>query len=169
MNIDDLFKIQKKYMNEKKKSLHLKRDISYYNHLLFLLNNNIYAIDMQYIKKIIEPVDYVKLPNIKNRFIMGVFNLEVDIIPLVDIKYKFGISRTLSNFNMGDYKEQRYIIFDYKDTLIGCLIDKILGIGTMDNSSTNIEKINGLIVNIKNKTIHVIVPKDIFKDNEFYI
>ncbi len=135
--------------------------------LKFKIQNNIFGIDLNYVKEVGKISDFFKLPS-KVKYLEGLFNLRGSILPLINlgkrtnIKYEF-------NFN----KNNIFILVNDSQYKFGIFADKIVGINMFkdtdilnnsleDNKSKIIEKIineNGniiLLINVKS----IINPED---------
>ena len=84
----------------------------------FMLNKELYGIDILDVEEIIKPVDYTYVPNTKP-FVMGVINLRGKVIPVVDLRVRFGfVSNPIS-------ADSRVIIIAHNEYNVGFLVDKI--------------------------------------------
>ncbi len=84
----------------------------------FMLNKELYGIDILDVEEIIKPVDYTYVPNTKP-FVMGVINLRGKVIPVVDLRIRFGfVSNPIS-------ADSRVIIIAHNEYNVGFLVDKI--------------------------------------------
>ena len=84
----------------------------------FILNNELYGIDILDVEEIIKPVDYTYVPNTKP-FVMGVINLRGKVIPVVDLRVRFGFQAKPIN------ADSRIIIIAHNEYNVGYLVDKI--------------------------------------------
>ncbi len=84
----------------------------------FILNKELYGIDILDVEEIIKPVDYTYVPNTKP-FVMGVINLRGKVIPVVDLRVRFGFQPKPIN------AESRIIIIAHNEYNVGYLVDKI--------------------------------------------
>lgn len=92
------------------------------NELLQLVSFNVgkeeYAINIHNIQSIIRMVELTKIPN-SPEFIIGVINLRGQVIPIIELSLKLG----LKNNEYG--KNSRFIIVEFKNTVIGFLVDNV--------------------------------------------
>ncbi len=84
----------------------------------FILNNELYGIDILDVEEIIKPVDYTYVPNTQP-FVMGVINLRGKVIPVVDLRVRFGFQPKPIN------ADSRIIIIAHNEYNVGYLVDKI--------------------------------------------
>lgn len=62
-------------------------------YLTFSLGKENFAIDVTYVEKILEYQQVTKIPK-SPEFMLGVFNLRGEVIPLIDTRLKFGMEAT---------------------------------------------------------------------------
>ncbi|MBJ7554397.1 chemotaxis protein CheW [Marinomonas spartinae] len=86
--------------------------------LAFVLGDETYALDIMSVKEIrgYEPV--TKIANAPN-YIKGVINLRGDIVPIVDLRIKFGVGEP-------SYNEWTIVIMlNIKDRILGIVVDGV--------------------------------------------
>jgi len=129
----------------------------------FIIGNEEYAIPILSIQEIIKPIEYTRVPQVPD-YVLGVFNLRGDVIPLIDLRKKF-------NMESVKYSEDtRYIVLKGKENIAGFVIDRlteairikrdridpppetihsetgmIYGVGKRDNSMLTILKVEALL------------------------
>jgi purine-binding chemotaxis protein CheW len=91
-------------------------------YLTFNLMQEVYALDVLKVKEVLEVTKITKVPKTP-RFMRGVINLRGSVVPVVDLKYKFG---------MGDTQETVHtciivmeVIIDNEIKVIGALADAV--------------------------------------------
>lgn len=89
--------------------------------IAFLLNNEVYGIEVQQIKEIIKVKDYVTVPNAPN-YIEGVINLRGQITPIVSLRKVFGMDKRPLDEN------SRIIMVELESEVIGLIVDSVLGV-----------------------------------------
>ncbi|MCS7098582.1 MAG: chemotaxis protein CheW [Candidatus Methanomethyliaceae archaeon] len=89
--------------------------------IAFLLNNEVYGIEVQQIKEIIKVKDYVTVPNAPN-YIEGVINLRGQITPIVSLRKIFGMDKRPLDEN------SRIIMVELESEVIGLIVDSVLGV-----------------------------------------
>ena len=87
-------------------------------YLTFPLVNDILAIELEYVKEIINLQSMTKVPKTPD-FLEGVINLRGKPIPVISVRKRFGLEQI--EF---DYKTS-FIIVEYKNTTIALLVDLV--------------------------------------------
>ena len=62
----------------------------------FVVGEEEFAVPILSIKEIIKPLDYTRVPKTPS-YVLGVFNMRGSVLPLVDLKNKFGMPATKFN------------------------------------------------------------------------
>lgn len=84
--------------------------------IAFYLNDNEYAVPVEYVTAIEKVHHITRIPKIAS-YIKGVINLRGVIIPIIDLKKRFGL---------GDCEitnQTRILIVSYKETEVGFIVD----------------------------------------------
>ncbi len=101
-------------------------------YVTFTLNDELYAFDALQVQEIIELTTVTKVPHLPG-YLKGVINLRGTIIPVVDLKQKFGMA-------VGEYKKHTCIIVtEFSRGVMGLIVDSvsdILNIQSQEISST---------------------------------
>ncbi|WP_294961991.1 chemotaxis protein CheW [Sulfurimonas sp.] len=84
----------------------------------FIIGEEEYAIPILSIQEIIKPFPWTRVPQVP-KYVMGVFNLRGAVIPLIDLRLKFGISEKKHN------DETRFIVMKDGDDVAGFVIDRL--------------------------------------------
>ena len=84
----------------------------------FIVGEEEYAIPILYIKAIIKPIEFTRVPGVPE-FVLGVFNMRGNVTPLIDLRIMFGVQ----NPKMTD--TTRYIVMVYEDNVAGFVIDRL--------------------------------------------
>lgn len=85
-------------------------------YVIFKLGNEHYGMDIMHVKEITENKETTKIPNSPD-FIDGVINLRGRIVPVINLKKRFGLKNT-------EIKENsRIIIVTMGEKLVGFIID----------------------------------------------
>lgn len=86
--------------------------------MVFIIDNQKYALSSKYITEIIEMLPITKVPFIP-KYIKGIINLRSNIIPVMDARMRFGISPK-------EYDERTcIIIIENNDEKIGLIVDAV--------------------------------------------
>jgi len=84
----------------------------------FVIGEEEYAIPILAIQEIIKPFSWTRVPQVP-AYVLGVFNLRGAVIPLIDLRAKFGIPTK----NQSD--ETRFIVMRHGDDVAGFVIDRL--------------------------------------------
>jgi len=86
-------------------------------YLTFLLDNEEYGIEILKVREIINIMDITGVPQTPD-FVEGVINLRGKVIPVVDLRTKFGLQRT-------EYNDQTCIIVVDVGMMMGIIVDTV--------------------------------------------
>ncbi len=84
----------------------------------FIIGNEEYAIPILSIQEIIKPIEYTRVPQVPD-YVMGVFNLRGDVIPLIDLRKKFNLESVKHS------EDTRYIVLKGEENIAGFVIDRL--------------------------------------------
>jgi len=84
----------------------------------FIIGEEEYAIPILSIQEIIKPFSWTRVPQVP-KYVMGVFNLRGSVIPLIDLRLKFGIAEKKHS------DETRFIVMKDGDDVAGFVIDRL--------------------------------------------
>ena len=87
-------------------------------YLTFTLGDEEYGLEILKVREIIGLMDITRVPRMPD-FIRGVINLRGKIIPVIDLRLKFGMDE------QEDTKETCIIVVDLEKLLIGVVVDKV--------------------------------------------
>lgn len=91
-------------------------------YLTFKLDNEIYAMDITTVREVLDLIQITKVPQMPD-FMCGVINLRGRVVPIVDLRLKFGLKKTAS------LKETCIVIIevflDGEETVLGILVDAV--------------------------------------------
>jgi len=80
----------------------------------FMVGDEEFAVPILSIQEIIKPIEYTRVPKTPG-YVLGVFNLRGSVLPLVDLRMKFGLSKS---------KESDMVI-KKDDEIAGFVIDRL--------------------------------------------
>jgi purine-binding chemotaxis protein CheW len=83
----------------------------------FVVGEEEFAIPILTIQEIIKPIEYTRAPRTPSH-VLGVFNLRGSVIPLIDLRMKFGVPANKSD-------DMRYIVLKDGDEIAGFVIDRL--------------------------------------------
>jgi purine-binding chemotaxis protein CheW len=84
----------------------------------FMVGDEEFAVPILSIQEIIKPIEYTRVPKTPP-YVLGVFNLRGSVIPLIDLRMKFGLSKSQEN------DETRYMVIKNNDEIAGFVIDRL--------------------------------------------
>jgi len=113
-------------------------------YVIFKLDKEEYAIDINNVNEISEYVECTKVPNAPS-FINGIINYRGNVVPVVNLREKFELPFSEVSENT------RIIIFVMKGKQIGILVDDASQVITINDK--NIEEAPSIIVNTEEKFI----------------
>ena len=91
-------------------------------YVTFVLDEEFYALDIEQVREVLEFTKVTKVPQTPE-FVRGVINLRGNVVPVVDLRLKFGLTETLKTVH------SRIIIVeitvDGELTVIGALADSV--------------------------------------------
>ena len=84
----------------------------------FIIGEEEYAVPILSIQEIIKPISWTRVPQTPG-YVLGVFNLRGSVIPLIDLRVKFGLG--VKNHN----DETRFFVLKQDDEVAGFVIDRL--------------------------------------------
>ncbi len=133
----------------------------------FIVGEEEYAIPILSIQEIIKPIDYTRIPSTPD-YVLGAFNLRGNVIPLIDLRMKFGLPKKEND------DTTRYIVMKDGDNIAGFVIDKLteairLPKSSIDPTPETLHKDQGMIYGIgkKEKTILTILKVSALLKRDF--
>ena len=84
----------------------------------FIIGDEEYAVPILAIQEIIKPFPWTRVPQVP-KYVVGVFNMRGAVIPLIDLRLKFGLSPKKST------DETRFIVMRHGDDIAGFVIDRL--------------------------------------------
>ena len=84
----------------------------------FMVGNEEFAVPILNIQEIIKPISSTRVPSTPS-YVVGVFNLRGTVIPLLDLRQKFGLQNQKQN------EDTRFIVIRNDEEVIGFVIDKL--------------------------------------------
>ncbi|MFZ7120904.1 MAG: chemotaxis protein CheW [Eubacteriaceae bacterium] len=89
--------------------------------IIFINNNQSFALDISSIERIIEFQRPKRIPE-ASQYLLGVIKYNEKILPIIDLNMRF------FNINYIDNDESKIIVVIWKDKKIGILVNEIVGI-----------------------------------------
>jgi chemotaxis signal transduction protein len=137
--------------------------------ILFRLEQYIYGFNIMYVHEVINIPDNIVGTSGNDEYVIGVFSLQGEVIPLINTKKVFGFG---SGTDIDPKSQQKVLLMQLDTKKYGILVDKVIGLAKydlkeiqkikvsgMDNVSTNL--IDGVVVKIKSYTNVIILHADI--------
>ena len=84
----------------------------------FVIGEEEYAVPILSIQEIIKPISWTRVPQTP-AYVLGVFNLRGSVIPLIDLRVKFGLPPKNHN------DETRFFVLKQDDEVAGFVIDRL--------------------------------------------
>jgi len=84
----------------------------------FIIGEEEYAVPILTIQEIIKPISWTRVPQTP-KYVLGVFNLRGSVIPLIDLRIKFGLPPKNHN------DETRFFVLKQDDEVAGFVIDRL--------------------------------------------
>ncbi|MGD9718341.1 MAG: chemotaxis protein CheW [Sulfurimonadaceae bacterium] len=84
----------------------------------FIIGDEEYAVPILSIQEIIKPIEWTRVPQTP-AYVLGVFNLRGSVIPLIDLRLKFGLKAKKHN------EETRFFVLKQGDDVAGFVIDRL--------------------------------------------
>ncbi|MCD8212611.1 MAG: chemotaxis protein CheW, partial [Campylobacter sp.] len=78
----------------------------------FVVGEEEYAIPILNIQEIIKPIEFTRVPSVPD-YVLGVFNLRGNVIPLIDLRKKFSLNVTKQS------QSTRYIVMKDGENIAG--------------------------------------------------
>ena len=91
-------------------------------YLTFKLEEEVFALDVSKVREILEYTSVTKVPQTPE-FMRGVINLRGSVVPVVDLRLKFGMSRTEQTINTCIIVVE--VDMDGETTILGTLADSV--------------------------------------------
>lgn len=93
----------------------------------FVIENEEFGIDILKVQEIIRPVEITRVPNAPT-FIEGVINLRGRIVPVVDLRKRFGLPQRDRDQNT------RIVVVELNDRVVGFMMDAVREVIRVDRS-----------------------------------
>lgn len=98
--------------------------------LIFILNNNLYTINSKFITSIvIKPDEITMVPNVAD-FMTGLIHLRGNVVPLIDLKTLFKMSKTYVNSDneSNEDKKEMVIVLEKENAFVGLIVDEVVSV-----------------------------------------
>jgi purine-binding chemotaxis protein CheW len=98
-------------------------------YLTFILDEEVFALDITTVREVLDFTKITKVPQTPD-FMMGVINLRGSVMPVVDMRLKFGLSKTELTVNTCIIIVE--IELDGEITMLGALVDSVQEVIELD-------------------------------------
>ena len=98
-------------------------------YLTFKLEDEVFALDIAKVREVLDFTLIAKVPQTPD-FMLGVINLRGTVVPVVDMRLKFGMTRTETTVNTCIIIVE--IEIDGENTVLGALVDSVQEVMDLD-------------------------------------
>ncbi len=91
-------------------------------YLTFQLGEEVFAVDVSHVREILEFTTVTKVPRTPD-YMRGVINLRGSVVPVLDMRLKFGLSLTEKTVDTCIIVVE--VFFEDESTIIGALVDSV--------------------------------------------
>lgn len=115
-------------MQEVKKNAEVEEDTQHGKYLTFSIGGDVYGIEIRYVMEIIGIQPITAVPKVPE-YVKGIINLRGRIIPVIDIRIRFGREPV-------DYNERTSIIIvEIGEVLLGMIVDRVAEVITISDEN----------------------------------
>jgi purine-binding chemotaxis protein CheW len=115
--LNEVLEQQKKLLNNKEEDKPIEE---YVQVVGFIVGEEEFAVPILSIQEIIKPIEWTRVPFTPN-YVLGVFNLRGNVLPLIDLRIKFNIATEAEI----DPDNTRFIVMKIKNESVAFIIDKL--------------------------------------------
>jgi purine-binding chemotaxis protein CheW len=119
--------------------------------VVFRLGNEVYGVDIAVVREIIRMQPVTKVPGAP-AFVEGVINLRGKVIPVIDLRKRFGLSAS------GYTKESRISVVEIDQHDIGLIVDAVAEVLRIPTSA--VEPPSGIITSVDSSYLRGIAKLD---------
>lgn len=91
-------------------------------YLTFTLDDEVFAVEISKVREVLDFSNVTKVPQMPE-FMCGVINLRGNVVPVVDMRCKFGIEMTESTVNTCIIIVE--VVMDGESSILGALVDSV--------------------------------------------
>ena len=110
----------------------MAEDVQTTQYLSFTLADEIFAVDVARVREILEITSITKVPQTPD-FMSGVINLRGSVVPVIDMRLKFGMSETVRTVNTCIIVVE--VLMDGEIIVLGSLADSVQEVIEMEPDS----------------------------------
>ena len=119
--------------------------------VVFMLNKSYYGVPILQVQEIVKMTEITEIPNTPD-FVQGIVNLRGKIIPIIDMRKRFGLPEEEVNENW------KILILKSDDVLFGVMVDQISEVEKVP--ATLIEKPPKIVAGVNGKFINAIAKME---------
>lgn len=119
--------------------------------VVFMLNRAYYGVPILQVQEIVKMTEITELPNTPD-FVQGIVNLRGKIIPIIDMRKRFGLPEEKMDENW------KILILKEEDVLFGVMVDQISEVEKVP--ATLIEKPPKIVAGVNGKFINGIAKTE---------
>ena len=101
-------------------------------YLTFMLGEEHYAVEVEKVKEVLEFTKITHVPKMPP-FMLGVINLRGSVVPVIDLRLKFGMEKTEKSVETGIIVME--ITFEGETVILGGLADSVQQVIELDSSN----------------------------------
>ncbi len=105
----------------------IKSDVRQY--LTFKLQDEVFGVDVAQVREILDYIKVTKVPQTPE-FMCGVINLRGNVVPVVDMRLKFGLQKTETTVNTCIVVVE--VDLEGENTVLGALVDSVQEVFELD-------------------------------------
>jgi len=98
-------------------------------YLTFKLSEEIFGVDVAQVREILDSIKITKVPQTPD-FMCGVINLRGNVVPVVDMRLKFGLEKTETTVNTCIVVVE--VNLDGENLILGALVDSVQEVFELD-------------------------------------
>jgi purine-binding chemotaxis protein CheW len=115
-------------MEANEEILEQQEDTQHGRYLTFNLGEEVFGLEIRYVTEIIGMQPITKIPEVAS-YIKGIINLRGKIIPVIDMRLKFGKEAA-------EYNDRTCIIvIDTQELVVGLIVDKVSEVMTIEDEN----------------------------------
>jgi len=124
-------------------------------YLTFYLGEEVFAIDVANVREILEFTTVTKVPNTPE-YMRGVINLRGSVVPVLDMRQKFGMTSTEKTINTCIVVVE--VVYEEEEIVVGALVDSVQEVFELE--AENIEPAPRIGTHVKTEFIKGMGKKD---------
>lgn len=109
---------------QQKNEVTMEQDVNNDSHqyLTFVLDDEVFALEIGKVREVLDFTTFTKVPQTPE-FMRGVINLRGSVVPVIDMRLKFGMQRTQQGVNTCIIIAE--VNMDGESTIVGALADSV--------------------------------------------